>query len=210
MLAWAEEHHQKSRPEDVKDWPLHTFARVGDNAREGMLTRRGYRNLGPCGYTRWRSLDIPIPDVELPQGYVVRDMQGADEADLEQRAIVNNAAFNSTRSTARTVRVLQKAPTYRQNLDLVTVTPDGAFASFCIVWFGEENRIGWFEPVGTHPDHRRQRLASAVICEGLRRIKALGATMAYVGSGYDPPANRLYETLGFTNFDLYHCWQKRF
>ena len=141
MLAWAEEHHRTSKPEGARDWPLHTFARADDSTRAALLTRRGYRSLGPCGYTRWRSLDMPIPDVELPPGYVVRDMHGAEEADLEQRAAINNAAFNSTKSTAETVRVLQKASAYHHSLDLVAIAPDGAFASFCVVWYGEANRM---------------------------------------------------------------------
>jgi hypothetical protein len=44
----------------------------------------------------------------------------------------------------------------------------------------------------------------------LRRIKALGATTAGVGSGYDSPANRLYESAGFVDYEVAHHWRKEF
>jgi GNAT superfamily N-acetyltransferase len=68
--------------------------------------------------------------------------------------------------------------------------------------------MGWFEPVATHPAHHRRGLATAAMSEGLRRLRALGATRAYVGSGYGAPANRLYESLGFTAYEIWHHWVK--
>ena len=60
------------------------------------------------------------------------------------------------------------------------------------------NRTGEFEPVGTRPAFRRQGLGKAVIAEGLRRLKARGATDAIV---YTPHSNgsavALYESAGF-------------
>ncbi len=47
----------------------------------------------------------------------------------------------------------------------------------------------------------------AVLFEGLRRLKRMGATMALVG-GYSPAANALYGSLG-TEQDLLEPWEKR-
>jgi mycothiol synthase len=71
-------------------------------------------------------------------------------------------------------------------------------------------RIGMFEPVGTHPAHRRRGLGKAVMVEGLWRLQALGAIVAYVGVGTGVAANRLYESVGFTDYDVECCWQKDF
>jgi ribosomal protein S18 acetylase RimI-like enzyme len=92
----------------------------------------------------------------------------------------------------------------------VAVAPSGTFASFAIVWLDEANAIGMFEPVGTHPDHRRRGLAKAVLCEGLRRLEALGAAVAYVGCGTGIAVSSLYESAGFTNYDEEHHWRKEF
>ncbi len=208
MLAWAEQHHQASRPQDAERWPLDTFLREHDEERAALLTRWGYENLGHDGYTRICSLDKPIPKAPLAPGYVVRNVRGQD--DLENRAAVANNAFGHNRHNAETIRVLQRAPTYRQDLDLVVVAPDGTFAAYCVVWFGEANRMGWYEPVGAHPAHRRRGLTKAMMCEGLRRLQALGATVAHVGCGTGEAANRLYESVGFTDFERDFHWRKEF
>jgi ribosomal protein S18 acetylase RimI-like enzyme len=45
--------------------------------------------------------------------------------------------------------------------------------------------------------------------EGLRRLKALGADPAYVSSWHDSlPANRLYESCGFTEVDRTMQWKR--
>ena len=74
---------------------------------------------------------------------------------------------------------MQKAPSYRMDLDIVSVYEDNTISSFCTVWFEEKSRTGRFEPVGTHPDHQRKSLGKAVLIEGLKRLKALGAEIAY-------------------------------
>jgi hypothetical protein len=45
------------------------------------------------------------------------------------------------------------------------------------------------------------------MAEDLRRLKRMGATMAFVSS-YTPPAHKLYASLGFTDYDLCEPWEK--
>ena len=45
------------------------------------------------------------------------------------------------------------------------------------------------------------------MCEGLRRLAEIGATMAYVGS-YTEAAHALYASVGFTEYDLSEPWVK--
>ena len=48
----------------------------------------------------------------------------------------------------------------------------------CIVWLDSDNKAGLFEPVACLPDYRRRGLSRAMVVEGLRRLKALGAESA--------------------------------
>ena len=157
---------------------------------------------------RRRSLGKPIPEFGLPPGYAIRSLNPTDRADLEKRAAVANSAFGITRHTADTIQVLQQAPTYRPELDLVAVGPDGTLTAYCVVWHDGANGIGMFGPVGTDPAHWRRGLGKALMGEGLKRLEALGATMAYVDCDLDEAANRLYESAGFTDYDRVYHWQK--
>jgi mycothiol synthase len=208
MAAWAEQ--QLAVPsKDGKGRVLNLWGYDYDAERQAMLARRGYQNPVHIGYKRRRAMDKPIPAVAVPEGYTVRSLRADD--DLALCCAVSIAAFGSPAMGTDVYRSLQTAPTYRLDHDLVVEAPDGTFASFCIVWFDEVNRIGMFEPVGTHPNHRRMGLAKAVMCEGLRRLAALDATVAYVGVGSDNvAANRSYESVGFTEFDQEYRWRKEF
>jgi predicted N-acetyltransferase YhbS len=80
----------------------------------------------------------------------------------------------------------------------------GAYVAYAGIWFDPINRVACVEPVATDPEHRRRGLASAAIVEGLRRARAEGATVAWVGS--DLP---VYASLGFTVTCHNTLWVKR-
>ena len=104
---------------------------------------------------------------------------------------------------------IQRCPLYRRDLDIVAVAPNGDLASFCTVWYDDVTRSAYFEPVGTYAPYQRRGLATAVMVEGLHRVKHLGATIAFVG-GYSQEANALYTAVMGQDFDLSEQWVKVF
>jgi ribosomal protein S18 acetylase RimI-like enzyme len=74
--------------------------------------------------------------------------------------------------------------------------------------YDEFNRLGIFEPVCTHPDHRRRSLAGSLMREGLLRLRSMGALEATVDTGDMEPANALYDSLGFTEAQRGYTWRK--
>lgn len=129
-------------------------------------------------------------------GFSVRQVGGEDE--WPARVELHRAVWAPSRVTVEAYRRLRAAPVYRTDLDLVAVAPDGRFASYAIVWYDPASRVGEFEPVGTHPDFRRQGAGQAVMREGLRRLRALGAQRALVMSSAQNPASiGLYQSVGF-------------
>jgi predicted N-acetyltransferase YhbS len=108
-----------------------------------------------------------------------------------------NAAFGRTIHSGAEYRTfVSRSPSFRHDLNLVAEAPDGSFAAHVGVTYDEANRHGIFEPVCTHPDHRRNGLAQALMFEGLRRLRAAGAATAQVETGDMGPA-ALYVTCGF-------------
>ena len=131
-----------------------------------------------------------IPDAELPDGFQARHVLEHEHA---ERVSVHRDAFDPSKFTPERYARVRSMPGYNPELDLVVSTPEHTFASYCIVWLS--NGAGLFEPVGARAAHRRQGLGRAVILEGFRRLKALGASTALVGS---QPKNRaFYESCGF-------------
>jgi ribosomal protein S18 acetylase RimI-like enzyme len=99
----------------------------------------------------------------------------------------------------------QSEPSYRPNLDLVIVAPDGAPAAFC--WGGldpqantssglQEGHIGL---LGSRRGYRGIGLGRAMLLAGLRALAAAGTQAAWLSVDADSPtgATRLYESAGF-------------
>lgn len=207
MLDWAEDY--LALPiKDSQKRRLNLSVYDYDMQRQELLTSRGYRHGELDGYKHRREMTEPIPDAPIYPGYTVRHLN--PETDLPSRAAASNNAFNSSSTTPDTYRILQTAPHYDPELDMVAVDPAGIVAAFAIIWWDQQNQVGIFEPVGTHSDHRKRGLAKAVLCEGLRRLKERGVTRAYVGSWTNTSALRLYQSVGFVEFAHEIPWYKEF
>ena len=220
MIATAEEHLARpnadgARPSEDGGDHLLVWANEHDKLRQDVLARRGYSKEDWAEYQRRRTLAAPIPDARPAAGYTVRAL--GDGAELLERSYASGLAFHpddisyavENRADVNWYRNIQNAPLYRRDLDIVAIAPDGAVASFCTIWFDDVTRSGAFEPVGTVPAHQRRGLGKAVMAEGLRRLRRIGATMAYVGS-YSVEAHGLYAAMGFTDYELNEPWTRTF
>ncbi len=211
MIAVAEQH--LCIPPSERRPPLRIWAGSEDALRHDVLKKRGYEVFtrpDSKEYARWRPLAGTIPDVPVHEGYAVRALGGDEE--LPARARVSWRAFHPEEPDEdywgwEWYRNVQRAPLYRRDLDIVAVAPDGDLASFATIWFDDVTRTGAFEPVGTAPEHQRRGLSKAVLSEGLRRLRRIGATRAYVGS-YSPGAHAAYEAAGFTQCEIIEPWVK--
>jgi len=140
-----------------------------------------------------------VPSSSVPEGFELRSCKG--EREVAERAGAQYNAFNSSAPFERYLERFthfMRSPVYDPDLDIVTVAPDGRVGSFCIVWTDPINRVGLFEPVGTHPEFQRMGLGKAVMQEGLRRLQERGMMNAIVSTFEDNlAAIKFYESLGF-------------
>jgi GNAT superfamily N-acetyltransferase len=152
----------------------------------------------------WHSMPLgQLPEVRLPDGYRARHVRLP--GDLARRVAVHRAAFGvarPSRVTEESYAAVASAWPYREELDWVVEAPDRSFASFCLIWPDEENRVGLLEPVGTHPDHWRRGLGRAVCAAALRALRDTGAETAVVLAVSDE-ARALYRSLGFDERSRY-------
>jgi GNAT superfamily N-acetyltransferase len=208
MVAWAEENlAAPGEEENRRELELVVFDH--DERRRELLERRGYRKTSDWGVTRRLRLGDPPPSPpSAAAGYVLRKTRPDELRDRERIADLLNAAFGRTFHTAGEYGAFTRmAPSFAADLDLVAVAPDGCFAAYVGIAYDDANGRGIVEPVCTHPDHRRNGLARALILEGLTRLEARGAVEATVETGSREAANALYAGLELTGAYRSSTWR---
>ena len=189
--------------EEVLDWfeaeaegsSLEAWAMDGHNE---ALARRAFAR--PVAYKSYAYYvqDLPASQGGVEDGFILRTVRGVE--DLAARVAVHRAAWEPSRVTEDSYRNVMATWPYRSDLDCVVEAPDGTFAASVLCWYDEDNRVGEFEPVGTHPAYRRRGLGAAVCSYALARLHEVGARKAIVYTGgreADGPARTLYESIGF-------------
>jgi ribosomal protein S18 acetylase RimI-like enzyme len=187
--AWAAiERHGTGKDELVID----VFE--GDAARVAAVRDLGWAQ-GTDGYVLTRASLDPLPPIELEPGYSIRPAGGIVEAG--EIAEIHSAGFGSE-WTEEMYRKVMLSPGYDPTRELLVVAPDGSFAGFCVLWFDRATGLGLFEPLATHPDHRRIGVGRALLAAGMHEMKDARldtATVMYEEA--NPGSSALYRSLGF-------------
>ena len=198
MLGWGETGESRQ--------PLRIPVNERSFDLQRLLARHGYRPAEPELIHRVRQLQgIPAPEPLAP-GYRITSVESASQ--LEEWAAVYREAFAPEDMTAGLREWVNQNQLYRPDLDLVACDPGGAVVAFALVWFDGE-LAGTFEPLGCRPAYRRRGLSRALMNEGLRRLRQLGANQAHVTTvGGRAAANRLYESIGFRVEAISRTWTR--
>jgi mycothiol synthase len=200
---------QKIMRERMKDNPLDkrvlsTNIVTTDEEAIACLTNLGY-DLKPSNYIQTlRSLEMPIPNPVLPEGFQIRSVSGENEAHLV--AEVHKGSFGGNWTSEEYLKVV-RTPGFSIEHELVVVAPDGRFAAFLIYWLDPISKSGLFEPVGCHAEFQRRGLTKALMYEAMKRMVNAGMEKAVVIHESDNPAStHLYASVGFLeNFKTLDC-----
>jgi mycothiol synthase len=198
MYLWAEEKatqvaRQNGRPTIYVLWISHEDTVLVEHfIQQGFRLRRGITHMV-------RNLDENVQAAKPIDGFMLRGCKGLME--VSERAGAQYGAFGSKapfeQYEKRFVNFLRSV-VYQPEMDIVAVSQDGQIASFGIVWTDTVNKVGLFEPVGTHPEFQRKGLGRAVMLEGLHRLQESGMQRAIVSTFVDNlAAIDLYESVGF-------------
>ena len=90
--------------------------------------------------------------------------------------------------------------TYEHNI--IIADESGEYVCFSGMWWVEQNKLAYMEPLCTVPGHRGKGLAAAALSEHYRRMKALGAK--YMTGG----GNVFYKKIGYNTEIKWHRWKK--
>jgi mycothiol synthase len=208
MYLWSEKQAEKIARAKGKPTVSLWMSRE-DEIIVNHCIKRGYR-LKPDNVHLARPLDEPIPASLIPDGFTVRSCKGEPEVEIRSKA-----QYSSFDSSAPFDCYLERftnfmrSPVYNPEFDIVAVAPSGQFGAFCIVWTDQTNRVGLFEPVGTHSDFQRKGLGKAVMQEGLRRLQEHKMRSAIVSTNENNDAAiKLYESVGFQVVNRFDTYEK--
>jgi mycothiol synthase len=177
-----------------------------DTAREGVAHALGWVR-GSDPYVLTMASLARLPAVQLDAGYTMRHAAGIVEA--AEISALHSAAFGSE-WTEELYRRVMLSPGYDPTRELLVVAPDGSFAGFAVLWFDRVNKIGLFEPLGTHPDHRRIGIGKALLAAGMREMKEARLETASVGyEESNPGSGPLYRGMGFVPTWRILDWRKQ-
>ena len=178
--------------EREKDFYVECFD--NDTHRQRLLTKAGFGNKENVMNLTRRKLDN-LPELHLPEDFTIRS---ATMGDAEQLANVHNKSFTSKWTADIYRNEVMLKPGYSPEREFVVVAPDGTFAAFTVTWLDEVNKVGLFEPVGTHEEYRRMGLARTLMTHVMHDMEDTGMVEAEVGYSTDNPASKaLYSGLGF-------------
>jgi mycothiol synthase len=202
VLDWAVERLQREASATEQQLTFFVASRADDMARIASIERHGFTQ-GNWGYLHLaRDLTPQIPEPVLPAGFTIRPLAG--EREVDAYVALHRTAFESTRMNSDWRSRTLQDPHYDPNLDLVAVAPNGLPVGFCVCWITPElpalggRRRAQVEPMGVLPEYRRLGLGRALLNEGARRARALGADRIDVDSvDLNAAAIRSYETVGF-------------
>ncbi len=157
----------------------------------------------PC-YLTERSTANP-PQTSLPDGYGIRTARHDEASEI---GALHAATFGSTWNPGE-YAALMGTFGYRPELEWLVVAPDGSLAGFTETWHDPISGRGLFEPVGTHPDHRRIGVGRALMSAGLAHMREAGLhTGTVCFEGDNAASGALYLGSGFEVTHEIACYSK--
>ena len=138
MLAYAEEHlagtDDNARGDTGGGRCLRAYVADFDTAFEAVVTACGYAKDPDCHRPMSQFvIPRPFPPIALPEGFRLQSL--ADENNLRKIDRVLHRGFNHAGEPPEDGiegrRKMQSGPHFRKDLTIVTVAPNGDFASFC-------------------------------------------------------------------------------
>lgn len=154
-------------------------------------------------------LSEEIPEMNIKKGFKITTLE--EHRDYEQYMKCMFKGFGHEENgeifsfTEKNLEDCKKAYE-RNNVDLslrISVEDeDGNYVAHVGMWYDRNSEIALVEPVCTIPECRKMGLGKEAIYEGLRRVKAMGAKVAVVGSN-----QQFYFSLGFIPYSTGTTWK---
>lgn len=210
ILAWQTRRSAELRASLRDDRPAvwTAYAYGTDSGARVLLETAGYAIV-----RRFCELNrddfVGIPDLPLPDGFVVRPIDRADGAllrrvwDAGAEAFAEHWGEAATDSDDEQFAAFLASPSFQPELWQVAFAGDevaGHILNYLDPPDDDGARTGWTESIAVRKPYRRRGLARALLARSLATVRDAGATRAALGvdTGNVNHALDLYESLGFS------------
>ncbi|MBV9229799.1 MAG: GNAT family N-acetyltransferase, partial [Chloroflexi bacterium] len=179
ILSWALEGLQTQASRRGKSFSLWCRCHSSETERRALLEEAGF-------HSRWQDLRLAAslaslpPAAPLPSGFVLR--RGVHGSELEQYQELHRSVFDGIGMGLD----YHQSPAYQPDLDLVAVSSEGAFVSFCLCQLKQvaddsgEYSVGEIGVIGTRPAYQKQGLGRTLLLTGMHLLKQRGAIIAFL------------------------------
>jgi len=202
IIAWGEQTAWQACPSYRGLLVLETRCLADDLARRSILEQHSFVKQSVGALHLFRPLDELVPPPLPPTGFSIRSLAG--EPEVEAWVTLHRAAFCTQNMTIEYRQAMMKVQGFEPDLDLVAVAPDGTLAAYCVGSINEEEnrltgqKVGFTDPVATHPAYQRQGLARALLLEALDQLKKRGMLTARLNTNSENTAmQRAAQSAGF-------------
>ncbi len=206
IIKWIVDHCTAKKTEN--DNVIKIISIEENPERTKTLEVNGFTKTGTAGYLRIRPDGIPVDPPVLPDGFRFRIVENREDYD-NLASSVRKIFGHGEWFTGDIIAQIGSCSFFRPDLDLMVEAPNGDIAAFCTFRIDPESNIAELEPLATDPDYRKLGLAKAILQEGLMRLQKHKPALTHIGGAADNPgANRLYESMGFTEKHYFEKWEK--
>lgn len=217
MLAWNQARlrelaagHDATRPKAFR-----SFVDEYQDGARALLTVAGYAP-ERFFFEMKRDLAHPIPELSLPEGLEIRPIKEAQFRQVwETKEEIFRDHWGYSEGTEADYQRWLGSPYFAPELWKVAWEGDQIAGMILNFIPHEENEAldrkwGWTDPIGVSRTWRRRGLASALIAESMRELKARGMEYAALGVDVGNPlgALKLYERAGYETCARFEIWQK--
>lgn len=202
IVRWGENCIRQRKLETGEPATLDASCAADNWQRLAFLEQYGFHRETVVTLHYERSLLDIIPRIVIPKGFLLRPVQGEDQA--ESLAALHRAAFRTEHMTLEYRLAMMRAPGYDPSLDLSIEASNGEPVAFCICSIAEEEnkrdgtKNGYTDPIGVDPRFQRQGLSKAILSAGLHALQNRQLECAKLGtSSENISMQRLADALGF-------------
>jgi hypothetical protein len=198
LLEWAERELS-----EIKDGKKILKVWITDNEKDKqeLLKQKGYV-LEKSFPVKIFNYDKPFVDRKLPSGFTVINGIGVDYKKMHD-CFWKGFNHGDTPDDNVDCRIqMCNAPRADMSLMTIVVAPDGEYACALGMWFDEQNKYAYLEPLATVPQYRYLGLATVALTEAMKKTKALGAKYCFGGGG------DFYTAIGFETIMNRELWKK--